>query len=70
MEVIALRFPHLGEAIFDQVDDKTLINCRKMSKVWCSIIDGQRNTWLRLLKKYVGNFDNQDDIVEQIYALH
>ena len=70
MEDIALRFPHLGEAIFDQVDDKTLINCRKMSKVWCSIIDGQRNTWLRLLKKYVGNFDNQDDIVEQIYALH
>ena len=63
---LASRFPHLGEAIFDQVDDRTLINCRKMSKTWCQIIDGQRNTWLRLLKKYIGKFD---DVVEKIYAL-
>ena len=66
---LAARFPHLGEAIFDQVDDKTLINCRKMSKIWCQIIDGQRNTWLRLLKKYIGNFDDIDDVVEKLYAL-
>ena len=66
---LASRFPHLGEAIFDQVDDKTLINCRKMSQIWCQIIDGQRNTWLRLLKKYIGKFDDLDDVVEKIYAL-
>ena len=70
MEDIAFRFPHLGEAIFDQVDDKTLINCRKMSKRWCQIIDGQRNTWLRLLKKYIGKFDDRDDVWEKVYALH
>ena len=66
---LAFRFPHLGEAIFDQVDDKTLINCRKMSKIWCQIIDGQRNTWLRLLKKYIGKFDDLADVVEKLYAL-
>ena len=66
---LAFRFPHLGEAIFDQVDDKTLINCRKMSKIWCQIIDGQRNTWLRLLKKYIGKFDDLDDVMEKLYAL-
>ena len=66
---LASRFPHLGEAIFDQVDDKTLINCRKMSKIWCQIIDGQRNTWLRLLKKYIGKFDDLDDVEEKLYAL-
>ena len=65
---LAFRFPHLGEAIFDQVDDKTLINCRKMSKIWCQIIDGQRNTWLRLLKKYIGKFDDLADVVEKLYA--
>ena len=67
---LASRFPHLGEAIFDQVDDKTLINCRKMSKIWCHIIDGQKNTWLRLLKKYIGNFDDLDDVEEKLYALY
>ena len=66
---LASRFPHLGEAIFDQVDDKTLINCRKMSKIWCQIIDGQRNTWLRLLKKYIGKFDDRDDVEEKLDAL-
>ena len=67
---LASRFPHLGEAIFDQVDDKTLINCRKMSQIWCQIIDGQRNTWLRLLKKYIGKFDDRDDVTEKLYALY
>ena len=66
---LASRFPHLGEAIFDQVDDKTLINCRKMSQIWCQIIDGQRNTWLRLLKKYIGKFDDRDDVEEKLDAL-
>ena len=67
---LASRFPHLGEAIFDQVDDKTLINCRKMSQIWCQIIDGQRNTWLRLLKKYIGKFDDRDDVTEKLWALY
>ena len=66
---LAARFPHLGEAIFDQVDDRTLINCRKMSKTWCQIIDGQRNTWLRLLKKYIGKFDDLDDVQEKLFTL-
>ena len=66
---LASRFPHLGEAIFNQVDDKTLINCRKMSQIWCQIIDGQRNTWLRLLKKYIGKFDDRDDVEEKLDAL-
>ena len=67
---LASRFPHLGEAIFDQVDDKTLINCRKMSKIWCQIIDGQRNTWLRLLKKYIGKSDDLDAVEEKLWALY
>ena len=66
---LASRFPHLGEAIFDQVDDRTLINCRKMNKIWCQIIDGQKNTWLRLLKKYIGKFDDLGDTMEKLYAL-
>ena len=50
IEDFSLRFPNLTEAIFDQIDDKNLKKCRTVSKSWCSIIDGHRNTWIRMIR--------------------
>ena len=30
----AQRFPHLGEDVFDQLDNQTLVACRKVSRPW------------------------------------
>ena len=50
IEDFSLRFPNLTEAIFDQIDNKNLKKCRTVSKSWCSIIDGHRNTWMRMIR--------------------
>ena len=50
IEDFSLRFPNLTEVIFDQIDDKNLKKCRTVSKSWCSIIDGHRNTWIRMIR--------------------
>ena len=55
VENFSLRFPSLSDGIFDQIDDKNLKKCRTVSKTWCSIIDGQRNTWIRMIRTKVGH---------------
>jgi ankyrin repeat protein len=45
-----LRHPSLSETIFDILDDKTLVKCRLMNKIWCDSIDEQRNTWIKMIQ--------------------
>ena len=54
-----LRFPHISEAIFNQLDDVTLADCRKINKIWLNFIDNQRFLWIRLIKKKIGHISNQ-----------
>ena len=37
-----LRFSHIGEQIFDQLDNKTLVKCREVSKPWQNLIDSAK----------------------------
>ena len=46
-----LRHPSLSVAIFDELDDKNLVKCRTLSNIWCNIIDEQRNTWIKMIKR-------------------
>ena len=39
MEEVFLRFPHLKEDIFNALDYKTFLNCKKVSKVWHNNLD-------------------------------
>ena len=32
--ILAQRFPHLTEAMFDQLDNQTLAKCRNVSRPW------------------------------------
>ena len=34
MEEIFLRFPHIGEQIFEGIDDRTITKCREVTKSW------------------------------------
>ena len=51
MEEIFLRFPHLAEGIFEKLNNKTLANCKVVSRSWKASIDEFKFTWIRALKK-------------------
>jgi hypothetical protein len=54
MEEVLLRFSHLGEGIFDLLDEKTLQKCRKVGRTWkCFIEDpNQKLLWIQIIKKH------------------
>ena len=56
MEEVLLRFSHLGERIFDLMDNKNLVNCRKVSQTWNSFIEDLKFPWIRIIKKHDENY--------------
>ena len=46
-----LRFPHLAQDTFKELDNKSMVNCRKVSKIWCHFIDNQRCQWIRKMQR-------------------
>ena len=55
-------FPHIFEKIFDELDNKSLMNCRKVSATWRSFLENEKIVCLRRIKKYGRNmvyFTNQ-----------
>ena len=47
------RFPHIGEIIFYNLDDQSLLRCKKVSKSWYNFIDDKKFLWIRIIKKNV-----------------
>ena len=59
METITLRFPHLSDLIFDQLDNQSLANCKIVSKTWSIYIGGQKFYAIRIIKETVLNVSNK-----------
>ena len=57
MEEVFLRFPHVGEQIFEQMDNKDLKKCTEAGKHWNGFISGQKIPWIRMIHKYVNCSD-------------
>ena len=53
MEEVFLRFPHLVEQIFEQIDNKDLKKCTEAGKHWNDFISRQKIPWIRMIHKYV-----------------
>ena len=51
------RFPHLSQAIFNEVDNNSLTDCRKVSRTWKNVIDHEKFHWLRRIQNYRGAFE-------------
>ena len=59
MENVLLRFPHLGEAIFQKVDNKSLALCQIVNGSWYRFIQYQkRPKWIRIKHRQVKNLEN------------
>ena len=52
MEEIFSRFPHLGEAIMDELDNTDLTECRLVDRIWRSFIDNQKLPWMRMIYEW------------------
>ena len=58
MENVLLRFPHLGEAIFQKIDNKSLASCQLVSGSWYRFIQYQkRPKWVRIKHLLVKNIE-------------
>ena len=56
METLTMRFPHLGEMIFDYLDNQSLAKCKIVSKTWNIYIVEQRFYGIRIIKETVERF--------------
>ena len=54
MENILSRFPDIGKAILVQVDNKSLVTSREVSRIWRTFTGHQKTIWIRMIKKYIG----------------
>ena len=50
MEELCQKFPHLAEGIFEKLNNKTLANCKVVSRSWKASINDFKFTWIRALK--------------------
>ena len=57
MEEVLLGFQHIGEEIFDSLDEKSLENCKKVCKAWTNFIgdSNQKFIWIQTIKAYEQN---------------
>ena len=55
MEKIFLRFPHLSEAIFDNMNNQSLFNCMNVSRIWHEYLKNQKFIYIRSIEKFVKN---------------
>jgi hypothetical protein len=50
MEEILMRFPHIGEKFFEELDNKSLAKCRQADRSWKTFIDDQKFPWIRKIR--------------------
>ena len=55
MDVILQRFPVSLQDIFKQLNDKSLANCREVSKIFRNFLDNDSLLWRRRIQKYDKN---------------
>ena len=56
---VILRFPDVAGDIFKQLDDKSLKNCTKVSKLWGTFLGTQRFVWIRRIRDHASLNNNE-----------
>ena len=67
MEELFLRFSHLTENIFDQLDNKSLANCMLVNHVWHDYLSNQKLLQIRKITVTVTEFHKLGDSWERIF---
>ena len=65
---VIVRFPDIAEMIFNQLENCSIANCRKVNESWRTFIDNQKLPWIRKILKYSGSLTGFHDQWIQIIA--
>ena len=52
MEEVLIRFPHLGDNIFQSLDSKSLIKCKEVKRTWKNFITVDKCSYFRVIQWY------------------
>ena len=55
MENFLLKYPIIGNEIFDQLDSKNIAKCRRVTRSWYTFLAKERLVWIRKIEKYNAN---------------
>ena len=58
---ICERYPHVGEIIFNYLDDKSLQQSREVCKTWSKFLDLKPFYWTRMMKNHIGEQERFSD---------
>ena len=56
MEELFERFSHLSETIFNCLENRSLVKCKEVSRIWCDYISEQKLYHSRIIHLIVGNY--------------
>ena len=51
-EDVILRIPHLGEEIFDKLDNQSVTKCVEVNEMLQNVIYEQKSYWIRKIKRF------------------
>ena len=52
MEEVLIRFPHLGDNIFQNLESKSLIKCKEVKRTWKNFIKVDKCSYFRVIQWY------------------
>ena len=53
LDEMMLRFPHIAQGVFQELDHKSLTNCRNVSRACCDFVDNEKFYWVRKIQNCV-----------------
>ena len=68
MNNVILRFPNLAQKIFEELNNKSLSNCRKVDDLWRGFVDMQKFTFVRKVQIQFENMTQFHEDLETVYA--
>ena len=67
MEVFFVRFSHLSAAIFNGLDNKSLVKCKEVSEIWCDYISEEKLYLIRIIRSTVAEFHDVGKDWENVF---
>ena len=72
MDEIMLRFPHIADQIYEELDNQSLLKCKEVSLSWYHFLNNNKASNVRVIKGYTNCSDalmkklakNNEDIIQ------
>ena len=55
MESIFSKIPDLGEKIFKELDNQSLVKCKEVQRSWYNFMKEEKVLWFRMIQNYLGD---------------